>query len=61
MVSVNGFEGGFIVQTSNEKKPGIFLVRHSELTTQLLLMPSNPPEDKQKAKGRGKSVASIPS
>ena len=26
MVSINGFEGGFIVQTSNEKKPGIFVV-----------------------------------
>jgi hypothetical protein len=42
MISVGGFEGGFIVQTSNEKKPGIFVVRHPELTTHLLNLGSNP-------------------
>lgn len=43
MISVGGFEGGFIIQTSNEKKPGIFVVRHPELTTHLLTLASNPP------------------
>jgi hypothetical protein len=56
MLAVNGFEGGFIVQTSNEKKPGIFIVRHPELTAQMLLMASNPPADQAKQQKRGKSV-----
>jgi hypothetical protein len=44
MISVGGFEGGFIVRTSNEKKPGIFIVRHPEFTTQFLTLASNPAE-----------------
>ena len=56
MVSINGFEGGFIVQTSNEKKPGIFVVRHSELTAQMLMMASNPPADPTTPQKRGKSI-----
>jgi hypothetical protein len=47
MISVGGFEGGFIVQTSNEKKPGIFIVRHPEFTTQFLTLASNPAEEKK--------------
>lgn len=61
MVSVNGFEGGFILQTSNEKKPGIFLVRHPELTTQMLLLASNPPEEAPKPRKRAKSVPTLSS
>jgi hypothetical protein len=60
MVSVNGFEGGFIVQTSNEKKPGIFIVHYPELTTQILMMASKHPEEEIKPK-RGKSVPTLPS
>ncbi|HLW81793.1 MAG TPA: hypothetical protein VKS20_07115 [Candidatus Acidoferrales bacterium] len=37
MIAVNGFEGGFTVQTANDKKPGIFIVRQPELTTQISL------------------------
>lgn len=59
MVSVNGFEGGFIIETSNEKKPGIFIVRHPELTTEMLLLASNPPEQEPKPRKRGKSVPSL--
>ena len=36
IVSLAGFDGGFEVHTGNEKKPGIFLVPHPELTTELL-------------------------
>jgi hypothetical protein len=45
MISVGGFESGFIVQTSNDKKPGIFIVRHPELTAQLLNLAASPPEE----------------
>jgi hypothetical protein len=61
MVSVNGFEGGFIIQTSNERKPGIFLVRHPELTTQMLLLASNPAEEELKPRKQRKSVPTLPS
>lgn len=44
MIAVSGFEGGFIVQTSNDKKPGIFIVRHPELTTQMLTLACTPLE-----------------
>jgi hypothetical protein len=57
MVSVHGFEGGFILETSNEKKPGIFLVRHPELTTQMLLLAANPPHQDEPATRRGKPQA----
>jgi len=58
MISVGGFEGGFMVQTSNEKKPGIFLVRHPELTTQMLTLAANPPEE-EKPRKREKKVPSL--
>jgi hypothetical protein len=55
MISVSGFENGFIVQTSNEKKPGIFVVRHPELTAHLLnLAAASPDEEIQPSKGRKK-------
>lgn len=47
MISIHGYEGRFVVQTSNEKKPGIFIVRHPEYTTQLLSLASNPAEAEQ--------------
>lgn len=51
MISIGGFEGGFIVETSNEKKPGIFVVRNPELTTHLLTLAANPPgEPDQRSK-----------
>jgi hypothetical protein len=61
MVSVNGFEGGFIVQTSNEKRPGIFIVHHPELTTQILMMASKQSEEEIKPPKRGKSVPTLSS
>ncbi len=56
MISVGGFEGGFIVQTSNEKKPGIFVVRHPELTTHLLSLASNPPEQEDPPRKRSQKL-----
>ena len=56
IIGVNGFEGGFIVQTSNEKKPGIFIVRHPEFTTQMLTLASNPPEEEPKTTKRQKRL-----
>jgi hypothetical protein len=56
MISVGGFEGGFIVQTSNEKKPGIFVVLHPELTTQLLTLACNPPEAETSPNKRHKTL-----
>ena len=48
MISVGGFEGGFVIRTSNEKKPGIFIVRHPEFTTRFLTLAANPPVDESK-------------
>lgn len=56
MISVGGFENGFIVQTSNEKKPGIFIVRHPELTTRLLNLAATPKEDETKPARRSKRL-----
>jgi hypothetical protein len=36
VISLAGFNDGFEPHTGNEKKPGIFLVPHPELTTELL-------------------------
>jgi hypothetical protein len=52
MISVGGFEGGFIIQTSNEKKPGIFVVRHPEFTTHMLTLAANPPEGEKQSNER---------
>jgi hypothetical protein len=41
IVSLAGFDGGFEVHTGNEKKPGIFLVPHPELTKELLKLASS--------------------
>jgi hypothetical protein len=45
IVSLAGFDEGFEVHTRNEKKPGIFLVPHSELTTELLKRASSSKSD----------------
>jgi hypothetical protein len=58
IISVGGFDGGFIVQTANEKKPGIFIVRHPELTTQLVSLASHPPEEESAPSGRQKKLPS---
>jgi hypothetical protein len=58
MISVGGFEGGFIVQTSNEKKPGIFVVRHPEFTTQFLTLASNPAEEEKTSPKRRQRLPS---
>ena len=36
VISIGGFDDGFIVQTANEKKPGVFAVANPELTTHLI-------------------------
>ncbi len=60
MISVGGFEGGFVVHTSNEKKPGLFIVRHPEFTTQFLTLASNPAEeDKAPPKRRRRLPAPV--
>lgn len=56
MISVGGFENGFVVQTSNEKKPGIFVVRHPEFTTQMLTLAANPPEEQKQTTKRQKKL-----
>jgi hypothetical protein len=58
MISVGGFEGGFIIRTSNEKKPGIFIVRHPELTAQMLALASNPPETNDPPRKRREKLPS---
>lgn len=60
MISVGGFDGGFIVQTSNEKKPGIFVVRHPELTTQMLTLAFHPPGEADAAPSRRGKRLPIP-
>lgn len=40
MISIQGFETGFTIQTTNENKPGIFIVRNPELTAQLVTLAS---------------------
>lgn len=54
MISIQGYEGRFVVQTPNEKKPGIFVVRHPEFTTQLLAHASIPAEEEKLPKKRRK-------
>jgi hypothetical protein len=58
MISLQGFETGFTIQTSNEKKPGIFIVRYPELTVHLVnLASSGPGEDEPPKKRRQKLPA----
>lgn len=57
MISVGGFEGGFMIQTSNEKKPGIFIVRCPELTAHMVTLASHPAdEDEPPKKRRSKAI-----
>jgi hypothetical protein len=45
MINLQGFQDGFIIQTSNDKKPGIFTVAHPELTAQLVTLASSAQEE----------------
>jgi len=58
VISIGGFDRGLIVQTDNEKKPGIFVVRHPELTTHLLTLASSPREEVRKARSRRTALPS---
>jgi hypothetical protein len=53
MINLQGFADGFVIQTSNEKKPGIFIVGHPELTAHLVMLAAShadeePPTKRQK-------------
>ena len=56
MISVQGFETGFTIQTTNEKKPGIFIVRHPELTVQLVNLASRGTNEDEPPKKRRQEV-----
>jgi len=56
MISVQGFETGFTVQTTNEKKLGIFIVRHPELTAQLVILASTGVGEDEPPKKRGQKL-----
>jgi len=56
MISIQGFETGFSIQTTNEKKPGIFTVNHPELTVQLLNLASSGAAEKEPPKARRKKL-----
>jgi hypothetical protein len=58
MVSLAGFDGGCEVHTQNEKKPGIFLVPHPELTSELVKRASSVKEDDDSGPRRHKKVPS---
>ncbi len=55
IVSLAGFSDGFEVHTANEKKPGIFLVPHPELTTDLLKRASSNKGDDDSSPKRSKN------
>jgi hypothetical protein len=52
MISIQGFETGFTIQTTNEKKPGIFIVRHPELTVLLVTLASTGVDEDEPPKKR---------
>ena len=56
IVSLAGFDEGFEVHTGNEKKPGIFLVPHPELTTELLKRTSSSQGEDNSGPKRRKSL-----
>lgn len=59
IVSLAGFDGGFEVHTGNEKKPGIFLVPHPELTTEILKRASSSNDDDDSGPKRRRNVRSL--
>lgn len=60
MISVGGFDRGFTIHTSNEKKPGIFIVRNPELTTHLVNLESNTAnEEAPPAKRKTRKLAPV--
>ena len=58
IVSIAGFSNGFEVHTGNEKKPGIFLVPHPELTTEILKRASSSKGDDDSTPTRRKRIPS---
>jgi hypothetical protein len=54
MINLKGFADGFIIQTSNEKKPGIFVVGHPELTAHLVMLAASQQEEEPPTKRRKK-------
>jgi hypothetical protein len=58
MISIQGFETGFTIQTTNEKKPGIFIVRHPELTVQLVNLASSGAVEEEPPKTRRAKLSS---
>jgi hypothetical protein len=56
IVSLAGFDGGFEVHTGDEKKPGIFLVPHPELTIELLKCASSSKDDDHSRPKRRRKV-----
>src|ERR1017187_4142175 len=59
IVSLAGFSDGFEVHPTNDKKPGIFLVPHPELTVELLKRASPSKDDDDSGPKRRKNVPSI--
>ena len=58
VISMAGFDGGFEVHTQNDKKPGIFLVPHPELTTELVKLASSTKDEDDSKPARRKRVPS---
>jgi hypothetical protein len=56
VISIGGFDRGLIVQTENEKKPGIFVVRYPELTTHVVTLASSQHEETRDVRGRRKAL-----
>jgi hypothetical protein len=59
IVSLAGFSDGFEVHTGNEKKPGIFLVPHPELTIGLLKRASSSIGEDESRPRRRKKASSL--
>lgn len=60
MISLQGFETGFRIETSNEKKPGIFIVRNPELSLHLVNLASSGQAEEQVPRKRRQKLLSIP-
>ena len=58
MISLQGYETAFMIQTSNDKKPGIFIVRNPELTVQLVGLASSGQADDEPLKKRRQKLPS---
>jgi hypothetical protein len=54
MLHLEGCEQGFVVHTSNDRKPCTFVVHQPELTLNMLNLAMHPPEEEPPPKGRKK-------